>query len=305
MASSFKLRCAPRFRIHGTFYRSRLALPSGSIPLTAQTSLRSFEPSVIDFITFAKNTTMITFGIIPARYASTRFPGKPLVSIKGKTMIQRVYEQTKLALNHVCVATDDQRIAEHVISFGGNVVMTRENHPSGTDRCAEAVLKFEAQNHLKADVVINVQGDEPFIDPQQIRQLNELFDEPETEIATLIKPITDHEALFNPNKVKVVISKKGEALYFSRSCIPFIRGTEKEKWMEKNTFYHHIGMYGYRKNVLFELCGLEKGTLEMAESLEQLRWLENGYKINTAITQIEGLSVDTPEDLELLIKSIR
>ena len=258
----------------------------------------------LQMIIFAKNYIMITVGIIPARYASTRFPGKPLVAIKGKTMIQRVYEQTQKALNHVCVATDDGRIFQAVTSFGGNVVFTSEKHPSGTDRCAEAITKYEELKQVKADIVINVQGDEPFIDPQQIKQLDQLFKLPETEIATLIKQVTDPEVLQNPNKVKVTINKNGEAMYFSRSCIPFIRGASVENWLSHGTFYQHIGMYGYRKNVLFELCQLQKGTLEVAESLEQLRWLENGYKIHTSITSFEGLSVDTPEDLENILRQI-
>lgn len=247
---------------------------------------------------------MTTVGIIPARYASTRFPGKPLVDIKGKPMIQRVYEQTGKALEHVCVATDDTRIFDAVRAFGGNVVMTAEHHPSGTDRCAEAVMKYETEKQLTADVVINVQGDEPFIDPEQIRQLDSLFNQADTEIATLIKPVTEASVLTNPNKVKVVVNAKGEALYFSRSCIPFIRGSEPEQWLQKNTFYQHIGMYGYRKSVLNALCQLSKGSLEQAESLEQLRWLEHGYRIRTAITHFEGLCVDTPEDLQLILKTL-
>ncbi len=247
---------------------------------------------------------MTTVGIIPARYASTRFPGKPLVDIKGKTMIQRVYEQTRKALEHVCVATDDDRIYEAVHSFGGNVVMTATNHSSGTDRCAEAIIKYEELKQIRANIVINVQGDEPFIDPEQIIQLNQLFKTLETEIATLIKPVTEAGVLQNPNKVKVVVNKNGEAMYFSRSCIPFIRGASPENWLSHGTFYQHIGMYGYRKNILFDLCQLQNGALEKAESLEQLRWLENGYQISTAITTFEGLCVDTPEDLENILRQI-
>ncbi|PKP11824.1 MAG: 3-deoxy-manno-octulosonate cytidylyltransferase [Bacteroidetes bacterium HGW-Bacteroidetes-4] len=245
---------------------------------------------------------MTTVGIIPARYASTRLPGKPLAVIHGKPMIQHVYEQAIQALNHVCVATDDERIFKAVRAFDGRVVMTAVNHPSGTDRCAEAVVQFEKDYHLKADVIINIQGDEPFIDPEQIRQLNQLFEKEETQIATLVKPISDAKYLFNPNKVKVTLDKNGKALYFSRSCIPFVRGAAQEEWLDHGTFYHHIGMYGYRKSTLLELCRLEKSSLEVTESLEQLRWLEHGYSIHTAITHIEGLSVDTPEDLEAVVK---
>lgn len=255
--------------------------------------------------TFAQKVAMTTVGIIPARYASTRFPGKPLALIHGKPMIQHVYERATQALDHVCVATDDERIFQAVTAFGGKVVMTAENHPSGTDRCAEAIGKVEQEYGIQADVVINIQGDEPFIDPEQIRQLNRLFDKEETNVATLVKPISDTGYLLNPNKVKVTIDKNGKALYFSRSCIPFVRGAAPEHWLEHGTFYHHIGMYGYRKNTLLELCLLEKSSLETAESLEQLRWLEHGYTIHTALTHIEGLSVDTPEDLEAVVKRDR
>lgn len=246
---------------------------------------------------------MTTVGIIPARYASTRFPGKPLAVIYGKPMIQHVYERAAKALDVVCVATDDDRIYQAVTAFGGKVVMTAENHPSGTDRCAEAIGKVEQEYGIQAAVVINIQGDEPYIDPEQIRQLNRLFDNEETKVATLVKPISNAGYLFNPNKVKVTLDKNGKALYFSRSCIPFLRGAEPEHWLEHATFYHHIGMYGYRKTTLLELCRLEKSSLETAESLEQLRWLEHGFSIHTAITHIEGLSVDTPEDLEAVVKT--
>ncbi|MBI9067732.1 MAG: 3-deoxy-manno-octulosonate cytidylyltransferase [Salinivirgaceae bacterium] len=247
---------------------------------------------------------MVIVGIIPARYASTRFPGKPLVDIKGKPMIQHVYEKANEALDLVCVATDDERIEKAVKNFGGNVVITNANHPSGSDRCAEAIRLFERQKNIVSDVVINIQGDEPFIDPAQIQQLANLFVIPTTQIATLIKSISDREILFNANKVKVVINKNGEAMYFSRSSIPFVRNEKEENWLSAAKFYHHIGMYGYRKEILFEICKLEKSSLENAESLEQLRWLENNYKISTAITHIEGFSIDTPEDLEELLKQL-
>lgn len=251
-----------------------------------------------------KKQTMNIVGVIPARYASTRFPGKPLIDINGKPMIQHVYEQAQKALRHVCVATDDTKIFDCVKSFGGQVVLTNENHQSGTDRCAEAIEKFETDNNTTADVVINIQGDEPFISPEQIALLADLFKQKEVQIATLIKPISEKETLFNSNKVKVTINKNNEALYFSRSPIPFVRNSNESEWIHKTNFYHHIGMYGYTKKVLHDICLLETGLLEEAESLEQLRWLENGYKIKTAITQIEGVSIDTPEDLENLLKTL-
>lgn len=272
-------------------------------PPTVKNLLSYLQGKLKNMFTFDKKLFMTTVGIIPARYASTRFPGKPLALIHGKPMIQHVYERASQALDQVCVATDDERIFQAVTAFGGRVVMTAENHPSGTDRCAEAIGKFEQEFNIQGDVVINIQGDEPFIDQEQIRQLNRLFESEETKIATLIKPISKAEHLFNPNKVKVTIDKTGKALYFSRSCIPFVRGAEPEHWLEKNTFYHHIGLYGYRKTTLFELCQLKKSSLEEAESLEQLRWLEQGYTIHTATTLIEGLSVDTPEDLEAVVKT--
>jgi len=241
---------------------------------------------------------MTVIGIIPARYDSTRFPGKPLVDIKGKTMIQRVYEQVKLALPYACVATDDNRIKDAVLAFGGEVVMTSKNHESGTDRCAEAVVNFEQLKGIKADVVINIQGDEPFINPIQIQQLANLFNDETAEIATLIKKVNDLKVLANSNVVKVVKAKNGNALYFSRSSIPFVRNFSAEEWLTKHDFYQHIGMYGYRKSVLMNICKLQKGILETTESLEQLRWLENGFTIKTAITDIESFGIDTPADLE-------
>lgn len=245
---------------------------------------------------------MVILGIIPARYASTRFPGKPLVNIGGKIMIQRVYEQACKALEHVVVATDDERIYNAVNNFGGCVVMTSDVHPSGTDRCAEAVVNYETTYNQKVDIVINIQGDEPFIAEQQINLLANLFENQNIELATLIKPITDEETLFNANKPKVVIDANGKALLFSRQAIPYIRGSEPQDWINKYNFYQHIGMYGYRKETLLKITKLSKSPLEIAESLEQLRWLENGYQIQTAITEDEGLSIDTPEDLEKINK---
>lgn len=235
-------------------------------------------------------------GIIPARFQSTRFPGKPLALLGGKSIIQWVYENAKKALDDVYVATDDKRIFQAVEAFGGKAVYTSANHQSGTDRCAEAAQKLA--EHLQFDVVINIQGDEPFIRFEQVEGLKACFDSPETEIATLIKPITNSSEITNINRPKVVINKNQEAMYFSRSPIPFIRDSQPEKWLSRNTFYCHIGMYAYRFDILLELTKLPLGILEKAESLEQLRWLENGYRIKTAQTQFENYGIDTPEDLE-------
>lgn len=237
-------------------------------------------------------------GIIPARFASTRFPGKPLIDIAGKTMIQRVYEQAKKAnsLSEVVVATDDERIAQHVQSFGGNVVMTSENHQSGTDRCFEAIEKFE----INADAVINIQGDEPFIQPEQINLVASCFSLKETELATLVKKISTNEELFNPNTPKVLLNSNKEAIYFSRQTIPYIRGKEQNDWLKQHTFYKHIGIYGYRTDVLATITQLKQSSLELAEALEQLRWLENGYKIKVEITDFESVAIDSPDDLQKL-----
>ncbi|MDP4183532.1 MAG: 3-deoxy-manno-octulosonate cytidylyltransferase [Bacteroidota bacterium] len=243
-------------------------------------------------------------GIIPSRYASTRFPGKPLVDILGKSMIQRVYEQSSLALDHVVVATDDQRIYDHVTGFGGNVVMTSSSHPSGTDRCAEAVELYSSMSGMTFDAVINIQGDEPFIRPDQIIRLKDCFLRPEIDIATLIRPIHETTVLFDPNKVKAVIAANGDALYFSRSPIPFFRGKEEAEWVNSHSYYLHIGMYGYRNSALKKITNLNRSLLERVESLEQLRWLENGLRIATAITEDESFGVDTPEDLALLISKL-
>lgn len=241
--------------------------------------------------------------IIPARYASTRFPGKPLADIGGKTMIQRVCEQASQAVDHVCVATDDERIRAEVQRFGGKAFMTSSAHRSGTDRCAEAFLK---QSDWSSDtVVINIQGDEPFIQPEQIRLLMQCFDRPDVQIATLVKPITSHEDLFNPNHVKAIRDAKGRAIYFSRWPIPYQRNVPEALWHEHHTYYKHIGIYAYRSDILRELTRLQPSSLETAESLEQNRWLENGYAIRTAITNFEGLSVDTPDDLERIRKILQ
>lgn len=243
---------------------------------------------------------MIIHGIIPARWASTRFPGKPLADIQGKSMIRRVYEQAKKAasLASVVVATDDKRIFDHVMGFGGEAVLTSSAHNTGTSRCAEVALNSGTK---PTDAVINIQGDEPFIDPGQIDKLSSLFDDEEVQIATLIKEIKTGEELFNPNIVKVVTSAKNKALYFSREAIPFVRGADKQTWTDKTTFYKHIGIYGYRTSVLQQIADLPAGRLETAESLEQLRWLEYGYSIYTAVTDIENFAVDTPEDLNKII----
>jgi 3-deoxy-manno-octulosonate cytidylyltransferase (CMP-KDO synthetase) len=254
---------------------------------------------------FAQKIIMIIVGIIPARYASTRFPGKPLAMIHGKTMIQRVYEQATKALEHVVVATDDERIATAVANFGGHCVMTAEHHQSGTDRCVEALLKYEQLKGITAHVAINIQGDEPFIDPGQITQLATLFNESGTQLATLIKPIDNTDTLFSPNRVKVVTDAQNNALYFSRQAIPFIRGAETGQWLNQRTFYVHIGMYGYLRQALLQITQLPQSSLEVAESLEQLRWIENGYPIKTAITHVEALAIDTPDDLEKVISITR
>ncbi|NPD45823.1 MULTISPECIES: 3-deoxy-manno-octulosonate cytidylyltransferase [unclassified Lentimicrobium] len=241
---------------------------------------------------------MKILGVIPARYASTRFPGKPLALIYGKSMIRRVYEQAASckALNKVIVATDDQRIFEHVKSWGGEVMMTAENHQSGTDRCNE-VLSHQEDNF---DVVVNIQGDEPYIEPSQIEKVTESFANRETQISSLAKKIEDIGELFNANSVKVVIGENQKALYFSRAAIPFLRGVEKEEYLDFYEFYKHIGLYAYRTETLKEICKLPQAPLEIAESLEQLRWLSAGYEISMNLTDIEGLSVDTPEDLSKL-----
>lgn len=235
-------------------------------------------------------------GIIPARYQSTRFPGKPLVHLNGKPIIQWVYENARKALDTVYVATDDDRIFQAVEAFGGKAIYTAASHQSGTDRCAEAAQLLSREMPL--DVVINIQGDEPFIRSEQIEALKACFNHPKTEIATLIKPITKREEIFNLNRPKVVINLNNEALYFSRSPIPFVRGHAQEEWLEQGHFYSHIGMYAYQYEVLLELTKLPAGMLEKAESLEQLRWLENGYSIRTAQTLFENIGIDTPEDLE-------
>lgn len=235
--------------------------------------------------------------IIPARYASTRFPAKPLALLGGKPVIQRVYEQVTGVISSAVVATDDERIAEVVKSFGGQVVMTSPNHKSGTDRCWEAYQKLDEEY----DVVINVQGDEPFIAHSQLKAIMECFEDENTDIATLVKPFVESDglaALENPNSPKVVLDSESRAIYFSRSVIPYLRGVEPEQWLSSHTFYKHIGMYAFRSDVLGKITSLPQSTLELAESLEQLRWLENGYKIGVGISDVETVGIDTPEDLQ-------
>lgn len=242
---------------------------------------------------------MQTFaGIIPSRYKSSRFPGKALADIAGKPMIQWVYEHAKQILDVVVVATDDKRISDVVEAFGGIVILTSESHQSGTDRCAEALEKLEESSSRTFPVVINIQGDEPFIKKEQIELLKSCFNEKDTQIATLIKTIDDKKIIFDTNRPKVVIDKNDFAMYFSRSPIPNLRDANEEEWQVKHKYFQHIGMYAYRREVLLEITKLLATPLEKAESLEQLRWLENGYKIKTAITPFESYGIDTPEDLE-------
>lgn len=249
---------------------------------------------------------MKAVGIIPARYASTRFPGKPLVDINGKSMIQRVFEQASSckSFSSVYVATDDKRIFEHVIEFGGKVVMTSIDHQSGTDRCKEAIenISFELDN---ADIVINVQGDEPFFKTDQIELLLNCFREnPNTQIATLIKKIEQKEELLNPNVVKAIVNKNSQAIYFSRQAIPYNRGAEENQWITKHNYFKHIGIYAYRFDILKQISSLKPSSLEQAENLEQLRWIENNFSIQTKITSTENIAIDTPDDLKKIINKV-
>ena len=244
-----------------------------------------------------KRKFMKFIGIIPARYASTRFPAKPLAMLGGKTVIQRVYEQVSGVFDEAYVATDDKRIEEVVKAFGGKVVMTSVNHKSGTDRCFEAYTKV-GEGY---DVIVNIQGDEPFIQPSQLEAVKACFDDPTTQIATLVKPFTPDDefmALENVNSPKVVVNKNMNALYFSRSIIPYQRNAATQDWLKGHTYYKHIGLYAYRSEVLKEITSLPQSSLELAESLEQLRWLENGYTIKVGLTEVETIGIDTPEDLE-------
>ena len=239
--------------------------------------------------------------LIPARYASTRFPGKPLAEIGGKPMIQHVVEKAQLVSQDAFVATDDQRIYDRVVGFGGKVVMTSADHKSGTDRCCEAYRHIVADYRKTYDVVVNIQGDEPFIQPSQLNAVKACFEDSTTQIATLVKPFTADEpfaVLENVNSPKVVVNKNWNALYFSRSIIPYQRNADREDWLKGHTYYKHIGLYAYRTEVLREITALPQSSLELAESLEQLRWLENGYTIKAGITEVETIGIDTPQDLE-------
>jgi 3-deoxy-manno-octulosonate cytidylyltransferase (CMP-KDO synthetase) len=236
-------------------------------------------------------------GIIPARYASSRFPGKPLAMLGGKTIIERVYERVNGILDDACVATDNERIFKAVEAFGGKAVMTSVNHKSGTDRCYEAYTKIGNGY----DVIINIQGDEPFIQPEQIEAVKHCFDDSATQIATLVKPFTadsSFDLLENVNSPKVVVDNNMNAMYFSRSIIPYMRNAEKETWVQNHVYYKHIGLYAYRNDVLREITSLQMSSLEKAESLEQLRWLQNGYRIKVGVTNIETIGIDTPQDLQ-------
>jgi len=252
---------------------------------------------------------MKTVAIIPARYASTRYPGKPLIDIRGKTMIQRTYEQTLKVrgLDYSAVATDDNRIEKNIKSFGGKVVMTSDKHPTGTDRCLEAAEKLKVQLDLvDTDIILNVQGDDPYIHPESLELIIECFKMGDkVQIATLFKPIVSEDDLFGKGTAKVVLNKKKEIIYFSRAPIPFLRDLEQKDWLASGMHYKQIGVYGYRLGVLREIAQLEQTPLELAEQLEQLRWIENGYIITGQETPYEGFSIDTPEDLkkvDLLVK---
>ncbi len=241
---------------------------------------------------------MKSIGIIPSRYASTRFPGKPLVDIKGKSMIQRVYEQTVKSkiLSKSVVATDDERIYDHVKGFGGEVLMTDISHTNGTSRCNQVIelLENKGENY---DVVINIQGDEPYINPEQIDSIVRLFENDKVQIGTLAKEIKSADELFNPNVVKVVLGNDNNALYFSRQSIPMLRGVDDSNWLEEFIFFKHVGIYGYRTNILREIVNMPVSKLEQAEKLEQLRWLENGIPVSVDITDYESVAIDTPDDL--------
>jgi 3-deoxy-manno-octulosonate cytidylyltransferase (CMP-KDO synthetase) len=245
-----------------------------------------------------KSPTLQFAGIIPARYASSRFPGKPLVLLGNKPMIQRVYEQAAKSLSVVWVATDDIRIFDTVTGFGGNVIMTSPDHQSGTDRCAEAIGSIIDKTGKRIDVVINIQGDEPFIKPEQVTLLMDCYSDQTVEIATLVRKVEPGEDIFNSNQPKVILDLKDNAIYFSRAAIPYLRDTEMSQWSMKHTYYKHIGMYAYRTETLKKITQLQRSSLEISESLEQNRWLENGYRIRTALTNWESVGIDTPDDLE-------
>jgi 3-deoxy-manno-octulosonate cytidylyltransferase (CMP-KDO synthetase) len=244
------------------------------------------------------NTEPLFAGIIPARYASSRFPGKPLAMIGNRSMIQRVYEQASKSLDLVFVATDDRRIYDAVIDFGGKAVMTSPDHQSGTDRIAEAADLIESETGRKIDIVVNIQGDEPFIKPEQINLVKDCFMDEKVVIATLVRKAEPGEDIFNPNQPKVILNSLGDAIYFSRATIPYVRDADKSEWAGKHNFYKHIGLYAYRTDTLKIITRLKASSLEKSECLEQNRWLENGFRIRTAITIWESIGIDTPGDLE-------
>jgi len=239
-------------------------------------------------------------GIIPARYGSTRFPGKSLIDIRGKSMIQRVYEEAakSSSLDVLVVATDDERILSHVAAFGGKAIMTATHHPSGTDRCLDALQQLQGDYKY----VINIQGDEPFINPAQIDELAAVLADGTVELATQMIPVSNHEELFDRGEVKIVLNDRMEALYFSRMVIPFIKGVDEIAWHKHHTYYRHVGMYAYRRDILEKITQLPVSSLEKAESLEQLRWVEAGYKVRCTITGFESHCIDTPEDLEKVLR---
>lgn len=237
---------------------------------------------------------MKVIGIIPARYASSRFPGKPLAKLGGKYVIQRVVEQVGAVLDDVYVATDDERIYNTVTSMGAKAVMTRSDHQSGTDRIAEALEKIGGN----FDVVVNIQGDEPFIQKSQIETVVACFNDADTQIATLGKKFATIEEAKNPNSPKIILDNRSYAMYFTRALAPYIRGKEENQWLNVYPFLKHIGLYAYRTGVLREVTKLQQSPLEIAEGLEQLRWLQNGYKIKVGLTEVETVGIDTPEDLQ-------
>jgi len=252
-----------------------------------------------------KNSPVKRFtAIIPARFASSRFPGKPLAMIGGMTMIERVFRQASKVLDEVWVATDDDRIRDTVTGFGGRVIMTSSSHRSGTDRCAEAAGKITGGSNDDGTVIINIQGDEPFIRPEQIKALMECFSDSSVSIATLIRRVAPGEELFNPAQPKVVVSKNMDAIFFSRSVIPFFRDAAAEEWNSRHDYYKHIGLYGYRASTLKEITALPQTPLELAENLEQLRWIEYGYTIRCAVTPWESIGIDTPGDIERAVKAL-
>jgi len=244
------------------------------------------------------------FGIIPARYASTRFPGKPLAQLGGRSMVEWVYRHASEAFDTVVVATDDKRIVAEVQRFGGRAVMTSPDHQSGTDRCAEALTLMQEETGTNADVVVNIQGDEPFVDPKLLSRLAACFNDEFTQIATVVKPFDTTADLLNPNNVKAVMTAAGRAVYFSRSPIPYIRGFAQDEWLRQHTFYWHLGLYAFRADILNRLTQLPPSPLEVAESLEQNRWLENGYDIRIIQTSGENIAIDTPEDLAMAQKIV-